>query len=229
MDWMPLIGRRQPVEQEALRILVLVARLGEPERPGSEMVFHGEPQLQAADHLVRHPTTLALLSTAAFRARAEPERRQQVMESIRRALATLSVPSDGESRFPVLHAVETFAWNRLDDALALLASRELLSVHPTTRPAGQPTLSYRLESGGSKLLGSRAVRENPALARIRTCCRSLGETLLPLDSSGVPRLWIPDDLDTLADQLHSFRQDEQIDFDEDLLVRFFQSTFGEPP
>ena len=66
------------------------------------------------------------------------------------------------------------------------------------------------------------------MARIRTCCRCLAESSLPLDSSGAPRPWTPDDLDTLADQLHSFRQDEQIDFDENLLGRFFQSTFGEP-
>lgn len=227
MDWMPLIGRRQTVEQEALRILVLVGQLGQPESPGPEVVFHGESQLQAADHLVRHPATLAMLSTATFRARPEPKRRQGSMEAIRRALATLTTPHDGDSRFPVLFEVETFTWHRLDDALAFLATRDLLTVYPTTH-SGKTTLSYRLEGGGARLLGSRSVREDPALARIRTRCRVLRESPLPQDSSGAPRPWIPEDLISLADQLHSFRQDEQIDFDEDLLARFFQSTFDEP-
>lgn len=231
MDWTPLIGRRAPVELEALRLMVLVHQLGEPtSSPGFRSVLRGEPHLQTVHHMVRHPGTLALLMTASFRAQPDPAQQQRAAEDVRRVFAANFPPGEDSSRFTRLQPMEPFTWVSFDDALAFLGCRDLLAVRTSSAPVSS---SYWLTDNGASHLRAQSIRDDPALQRFRTSCRGLRELGMPPDpssrreSSGA-RPWLPADLEHLADSLRVFCHDEQIEVDNDLLGRFFQSTFGEP-
>ncbi len=51
---------------DALRLLTLVHQLGEPQEAENEALLRGERRLLLLDHLLRHPSTLALLLIDAY-------------------------------------------------------------------------------------------------------------------------------------------------------------------
>ncbi len=231
MDWTPIIGRYRPLEQDALRLLTIVHQLGEqpPEPPPAESRWFvdTESQLQHLDHLVRHPIDLAYVAIDQVRSRgAELEiHRADLARRLRRLLGA---PQRGRHRPHLLRPFDPGAWQRWDDALAILGCRGLLRVEP--RPAGDSgaaDLRYRLTAEGNRWLGQAVYPEQELLAPLRERCELL-RAMLPesLLKPRPPASLAAYLLDT-AERLESYRRDEQVRPEGDLLGRLFHSTFRE--
>lgn len=154
MDWTSWAGRPGPVDLEALRLLVLLHRLGD--EPPAEVDSAGtlapdqivrqlqdERRVQCLDHLLAHPATLAYVLMDAYIGSDGDlaEQRGAVARRVRWLLA-----NDRRSYDPArrgrrrgqnsaervdekrLHRFQPFVWRRWDDTLATLHSRSLLKV-----------------------------------------------------------------------------------------------------
>lgn len=213
-----MIGRRRPVEQDALRILTIVHQLGW--RPAGERgprrCIDTENQLLALDHLVRRPVDLAYVLLLEARARPEPE--PQLARRVRHLVG--ATPT--RRRRASLRSFERASWVRCDDALALLGCRALLRVE--VLPA-VPDLRYLLTARGAAWLEETANPAADSLAPIRERCRMLRRSLpaAVLERRGDTSLETY--LRRTGRRLAALRQEEQIHLEDDLVGHLFEEVF----
>lgn len=225
MDWTPWIGRRRPVEHDALRILTIVHQLGEPVRsPGLRARVVSEARLQSLDHLVRQPVDLAYALIDHAREAASRDRGARgsgLARDVRRLLpAGRRSPLDGERLRPPHGPV----WERWDDVLAYLGCRDLLRVRPERRN-GSRQLAYLLTDAGADHLERTVYPKDAGVAPYLERCHLIRDHLLSdplLDEADLPR-----HLREVGRRLEAFRR-ERLAPEEDLLRRWFRSAFGEP-
>ncbi len=222
------------------------------DRSDSDRFVDTESQLQHLDHLVRHPIDLAYVLMDQVRSgldhsvEAETDvdaRFGELARRTRRLLGTTSSrkQTPGRHRPSLLRPFETGSWQRWDDVLAVLSCRGLLRVE--TLPGEQAgELRYRLTSAGARWLqesvysrlndhktglqGSNARQEQGSVTWRERCelLRDVLPTRLLSPRSGNA---LGHYLDDLARRLDSYREDEQIRPEDDLLGSLFQSTFAE--
>ena len=222
MDWTPILGRSRPIEQDALRLLTLVHQLGAPPVEGDvRAVLTGEGHLLAADHLVRHPATLAFVLLDHLGRPSSPEaRRAELLRRIR------SLLHDDASHGTTQHHFHFNAWERFDDALAFLACRGLLQIRPV---AGEPsTLAYRLPEAAAQRLEESIYPTEGSLEPIRERCRLLADGLLKEHRLADPDVAKLPDLSAVAARIEGFRHREQIAPEDNLLERFFHAASAGP-
>ncbi len=218
-----MIGRDRPVELDALRILTIVHELGEqPREPPAaerEWFIDTESQLQHLDHLIRHPIDLAYVLIDQVRSRG-PELDARPAKLARRLRRLLGAPDRGRHRPHLLRPFDPGSWRRWDDVLAFLGCRGLLRIEQ--RPAGGGDLRYRLTAEGERRL-RRSARPTPGSERCELLRAVLPDRLLRPRSEPALAAYLGE---TRA-RLDSYRRDEQIRPEDDLLGRLFQSTFRE--
>lgn len=243
MDWTPMIGRRRPVEQDALRIATLVHQLGE--RDGDRWFIDSESRLQQLDHLVRHPIDLAyVLLDGLHRRPPEIGGCREVARQVRRLLDGPSQPRRRRSR---RRPFDPGSWERWDDVLGYLGCRDLLRTEPAPQepePAARllgpapprqessedsdrllaaHALRYRLTGRGARWLEESVYPVEESLAPTRERCELL-RTMLPRGLDGAA---LDEDLAEIGRRLDAYRQ-EEIRPEDDLLSHLFQATFKEP-
>ena len=213
MDSTSTQGLARSTEQDALRLLAVVHHLGDPvEESGVHSVLVGEERLLAYDHLSRHPGTLALLLLD--RAARDPhEIPSRLVDGLRDLIAGRDT-LDLDLRTLLLPV----RWERRDDALAYLGCRALLRVRPWPEEGEPPRLSYWLPDRVAESLDDQIYPAEPALEAIRRRCRLMAD-YLPTE--------VEIDLSGTRQRFETFRQEEQLDLEDDLLASFFQSIFGE--
>lgn len=225
MDWTPWIGRRRPVEEDALRVLTVVRELGEPaSEEGFSTCLLGELRLQQLDHLIRRPIELAFALIAAHAgpdadARVAPRRRAELVRDVRRMVA------EGAGERPDGQRLRRFdggGWERWDDVWAFLGCRQLLEVRARGGPGGG--FAYWLTEAGARRLAGLYV-SHPDLETYRRRCRSVRRHFLPKIAAG--SAGSDDALGEVGRRLDHFRREHQLSAEDDLLERFFHSTFGE--
>ncbi len=243
MDWTPMIGRYRPLEQDALRVLTIVHRLGEqPATPPAEPEWRidSESQLQHLDHLVRHPIDLAYVLIDQVRSRGA-ELAIPRADLARRLRRLLGAPRSGRHRPHLLRPFDAGSWQRWDDVLAFAGCRGLLRVEPISagkRPSAGDSrqeeglgagihLRYRLTAEGARWLGQAVYPGGERLTSLRERCELL-RTVLP-DDLLRPRSQaaLAASLRATGERLEDYRRDEQIRPEDDLLGRLFRSTFRE--
>ncbi len=244
MNWTSLIGRRRPVEIDALRLATLIHQLGEPPSGTSGVQddqhivrrIDGESRLQSLDHLLRHPTTLAYVLIVQFSQRPElAERRGTLARRVRQLLANerqqhlparrrrpWQTRSDGRSNL-TLHPFVPSYWQQLDDVLAFLGSRDLVrvAVRPQTGST-PPALSYGLTQEAAELLERDLYPKDRNSMLHLQLCGIIADLLPPLDDRQWPAL-----LQETQRHLDQFKQEEQIPLEQDPLGVLFQVTFQE--
>lgn len=222
MEWPPWIGRRRPLEEDALRILTVVHQLGRPVRAaGFSSRLDGESRLQHLDHLVRHPVDLAfaLMLSVASTDRRRPAAAREV-----RSLLPVPPGDPNRPRALTLHRFDHGSWERWDDVWAYLGCRSLLRVRPDGEPPSD--LAYLLTDEAAAHLESLYLSEK-GLAPYVERCRILGKHLPRPDREPMDGA-LDLDLPGLARRLDAYRREERLAAEEDLLSRLFQTTFGEP-
>ena len=251
MDWTQIIGRYRPVEQDAVRVLTVIHQLGRQPADIDRWFIDTESQLQNLDHLVRHPIDLAYLVIDQVRSRGTELEASlgDLARDIRQLLAT---PRRRRHRPSRLRPFDPGSWQRWDDILAVLGCRGLLRVEPLPVPPSSiavPSvdhgdlfteqgreLRYRLTADGARWLTesvypSQGDRKTPHIVASGSPYRERCELLravLP-DHLLRPRshATLGAYLQETALRLDSYRRDEQIQLEDDLLGCLFQSTFAE--
>ncbi len=242
-----MIGRSRPVEQDAARVLTVVHQLGEQHdgsTPAGEWFIDTESQLQHLDHLVRHPIDLAYVLMDQVRSGLDDPRATaaeigtrlgELAGRVRRLLGAASgKTADGKRRKrhrpSLLRPFETGSWQRWDDVLAVLGCRGLLRVEPAPGDGGGGELRYRLTTGGARWLRESVYpRQNEvnSTSTTRERCELLRDVLPARLLSPRPDDLLGPYLHDIAERLDTYRGDEQIRPEDDLLGRLFQSTFAE--
>ncbi len=237
MDWTPLIGRRRPAEVDALRLAIVIHQLGEKDDdPQIVRRIDGEPRLQSLDHLLRHPTTLAYVLIDQYSRRKDlSERRATLVRKIRQLLANerqQHLPArrrrawqtrpDGRST-TALHSFVPCRWQKLDDVLAFLGSRDLVRVSVRPRSSSQEALlSYGLTQTAAELLDRELYPKDRKSMLHSQLCGIITDLLPPFDD----RQW-PSVLQDTEEHLDDFIREEQIPLEQDPLGMLFQITFQE--
>lgn len=219
MDWTPVIGRRRPVEQDALRILTVVHQLGE--RPNRRWFIDHESQLQHFDHLVRHPIDLAYVLIDQFRQRPELDpRRADVARRIRQLLDTPSLPRRQRS---LLRPFEPGSWKRWDDVLAYLDCRALMR----TQLLADRGLRYRLTGRGARWLQESVYPSHRGSGTYRERCELLRAVLPASLLQPATAATLGADSSAIGRRLDAYRDEEHVGPEDDLLGHIFQATFRE--
>lgn len=238
MDWNSLIGRRRPLEIDALRLSTLVHQLGrapsaDESAGGLVRCLDGEPLLQTLDHLLRYPSTLAYVLTDQFAHRPElAEQRGLVTRRIRQLLANereqhlparkrraWQTRADG-SGSPAWHHFVPPRWQRLDDVLAFLTSRSLMRV--AARSGDRAFLSFGLTASAAELLERDLYPKDRNSMLHLQLCGVISDLLPELDGEQWQAL-----LADIEADLEAFRAEEQVTAEQDLLAALFQQTFQE--
>lgn len=233
MDWSALIGRRRPVESDALRLAILVHQLGEPGDEPTPKRVQGEDLLQILDHLLRHPTTLAyVLMDQVARRRPGFEARGVFARRVRQLLSNERQqhqptrrrrPWQTKPDGPVdltLHPFTRPRWQRLDEPLTLLAARDLMRVR--LRREERPLLSYELTARGVDWLESEIYPKDRNSTLYLQLCSIMLDLLPALDGPG----W-RDLMDEIRHHLDAFRRDERLPVEQDPLAVLFHHVFQE--
>lgn len=218
-----MTGRGRPVERDALRILTILHELGERAEGARGLDF--ESQLQALLRLTRDEVDLALVvldsSHAGSRSAGsrQPAERRELAGRVRELLAA----PRGPSRPATGKLLAPTAWRRLDDALALLACRELLRVEP--RADGE--LRFRLTARAESWLEGSVSPAGETSARLRERCALLrdvlpADLLHPRDEPALEAY-----LGQAGERLDELRREEQIPPEDDMLGGLFQTVFLE--
>ncbi len=219
--------------QDALRILTVVHQLGEPaRRPGVLTSVAGEGRLQHLERLVRRPVDLAfVLLDLATLAPGFEQRRGDLIQHLRRLLS-----ADGDThhrrRGEHLRRFRRGSWERWDDVLVYLGCRDLLRVRPlrdaarpaATQPVAARGLSYLLTDAGAEYLEQSAYPSDPEVATYRERCQLIRDFL---GRDFAAELDLEKTLQEVDHRLESYCHQEQVAAEEDLLDRYYQSTFGE--
>lgn len=219
MDRTSRIGR--PAARDALRLLTIVHQLGE--RADGRWFVDTEPQLQGLDHLIQHPIDLAYFLLDLIRTARSPgdPHRPDLPGQVRQLLGP---PSRQRRRAAVLRPFEPDSWERWDDVLAGLGCRDLLRVESL----GRRDLRYRLTERGAAWLERSAYPEAQGLAPWRTRCellRAVAPESLLQSRRGTA---LERRLRQVHQRLETYRLEEQVKLEDDLLGRVFQATFLEP-
>ena len=230
MDWTPIIGRRRPVEQDALRVLTVVHRLGR--QPAEDRwSIDTESQLRHLDHLVRHPIDLAYTVMDQVRERpALADQRRALARQVREVCQPRSLDSPARRRRCLPRPFDPGLWQRWDDVLAYLGCRDLLRIE--LLPASE--LRYLLTRRGAQWLRSddsspRAQTDAPyGPPSWRRRCDLLRDALPSRLLRPPTGAALGDTLIEIGRRLESIRQEEQIRLEEDLLANVFRTTFLEP-
>ncbi len=220
MDWTAMIGHRSPVEQDAVCVSTVVHQLGE-QTADDRWFIDTERRLQHFEHLARHPVDLAYLVMHQIRER--PELATQRSDLARRVRDILEAPTRPKQRRPAPRPFDPGSWKRADDTLAYLVCRDLMRIEPS----GTNDLRYLLTTRGAHWLQDSVYAGTPDRHPYRRRCRLL-RTALPdglIQAGSVVSL--DDDLLETGRHLDSLRREEQIQLEEDLLERVFQTTFLE--
>ncbi len=233
MDWTPVIGRHRPLQQDALRILIVVHQLGRRSRAaGIHSSVETESHLQSLDHLVREPVDLAYVVMDQFSQQRELRDRRAGLARKVRGLLTPQDPRpvrsarrDREQRRSRREPFDPGAWERWDDVLAFLGCRGLLRVQPL--PEKPRELAYLLTTGGARLLEEKIYPAHPTASPYVERCRLLSETVFRQRESHLGGAALHNDLREVGQRIEIYRRDEQISIEEDLLNHLFQATFGE--
>lgn len=234
MDWTPVIGRHRPLQQDALRILIVVHQLGRPSRTvGIHSSVETEGHLQSLDHLVREPVDLAYVVMDQFSQQTALRDRRAGLARKVRGLLTAQDPRpirgsrrDRGLRRSRLEPFDPGTWERWDDVLAFLGCRGLLRVRPL--PETPRELGYLLTNGGATLLEEKIYPVHPTASLYVERCRLLREVVFSQHESYLGRAALHSYLREVGQRLERYRRDEQISIEEDLLNHLFQATFGEP-
>lgn len=216
---------------DALRLLTVVHQLGEPQAAENQTLIRGEKRLLALDHLLRHPATLAFLLVDAYQRRPElADKRAGLVRRLRWLLGaenTPPAPAFRRARSRVqaverrLHFLELGApWRRLDDALADLESRDLLAVERADE--GSPGLAYRLRPRGADLLEQRFYPAGGVAGAYLKSCAAIREYL-----PDWPALDFEQRLGAIAESLETWRREEQVPRELDLVPLIFERVFRE--
>lgn len=237
MDWTPLIGRRRPAEVDALRLAILIHQLGETDDdPQIVRRIDGESRLQSLDHLLRHPTTLAYVLIDQYGRRKDlAERRGTLVRRVRQLLANerqQHLPArrrrawqtrpDGKHS-TALHPFVPCRWQKLDDVLAFLGSRDLVRVSVRSRAGSRDALlSYGLTHEAAELLERELYPKDRKSMLHSQLCGIITDLLPPFDD----RQW-PSVLQKTEQHLDDFIREEQIPLEQDPLSVLFQVTFQE--
>jgi len=238
MNWNSLIGRRRPLEIDALRLSTLIHQLGKAidDTPGIVRRIDGEIRLQTLDHLVRHPTTLAyVLLDQVIRRDDLADRRGTLARRIRQLLA-----NERQQHLPARrrrpwqskpdglinltqHPFVPPRWQRLDDVLAYLSTRGLVRVSAQRPNSEKPAfLSYDLTSTAAEILERDLYpKDRNAMLHIQLC--GVINDLLP-PFSGKRWQALMGDIET---NLQTFHREEQLAPEEDVLSALFFNTFQE--
>lgn len=218
-------------ELDALRLLTLVHQLGEPQEAEGEALLRGERRLLLLDHLLRHPSTLALLLVDAYERLPElGEKRAGLVRRLRWLLGADNAPpapafrrarSRVQSVERRLHFLELgVPWRRRDDALAHLESRALLAVEISGgRP---PQLGYRIAARGAELLEQKFYPGVKIAGTYLKACAAIREYL-----PDWPQLDFEERLAALADRLETLRREEQVPREADAIPTLFERVFRE--
>ena len=233
MDWSALIGRRRPVEIDALRLAILVHQLGEPGDDEAPRRVHGEDLLQILDHLLRHPTTLAYVvmdqvarRRPGFEARGVFARRvrqllsneRQQHQPTRRRRPWQTKP-DGPVDL-TLHPFVRPRWQRLDEPLVLLTTRGLMRVRLVQ--GERPQLSYELTSRAAEWLDGEIYPKDRNSTLYLQLCSIMLDLLPALDGPGWRAL-----MDEIRHNLDAFCRDERLPVEQDPLTVLFHHVFQE--
>ncbi len=144
--------------RDALRILFIVRAGGsalEPPQEGITSIFRGEARLHAFDFWLRNPDYLAAELLDAFESGNNADL-LEIVESIFR---------NEEPDLRCLPMIRYFfgAYDRLDDSLSLLRSRELLEITGTKKSQKVQETDFLLTDKGEQFCVS-CLKEAPALA-----------------------------------------------------------------
>lgn len=204
-----------PIELQALRLLCSVCHVGRENAEDGTRTLWGEHRLQEVDHLLRHPTSLALLLIDHLRRRHDTLHQPALASQIRQLLRPQrSVPN----RVVQSHRLAAAPWRSLDDPLAFLACRDLLSLssRASSVTAGSFERGFTVTQDGLRAMAELTSRDGMG-RNLRDRCRLLVTCLegSPLDLEGAAR------------RLDAYLQEEQIAVEEDPTPRLFYSLFGE--
>ena len=233
MDWSELIGRRRPVEIDALRLAILVHQLGQEGDDAVPRRVRGESLLQVFDHLLRHPTTLAYVLMDHFARREDRlEERAIFARRVRRLLSNERQQHQPSRRRrpwqtrpdgPVDVTPRPFErprWQRLDEPLALLAARDLLRVRVVMGEG--PRLDYELTRPAADWLEGEIYPKDRNSTLYLELCSVIVDLLPERDGAGWQRL-----MDEIRHNLDAFCRDERIPIEQDPLAVLFHHVFQE--
>lgn len=246
MDWTSWIGRTRSVELDALRLLVLVHRLGHQleDRRGDEVVreLRGERRAQHLDHLLAHPATLAYVLMDLIRRAGDDlaEQRGAMARRVRWLLAHERRRYDPARRSrsrrrgqnPLArvdptrrHRFRPFVWRRWDDALATLHSRGLLRVGVGDSPGSGPEdLSYGLTGRASQWLDQQVYPNHGDAGFHSQVCMVISDYLAELLTDAGS---LPDRLAQAEEGLAAFRRDQSLTAADDSAPPYFYAAFRE--
>ena len=233
MDWTDLIGHRRPMESDALRLVTLVHQLGEPGQGAVARSLEGEDLLQALDHLLRHPTTLAYVLMDHF-ARLDDESQERIVfaRKVRQLLSNERQqhqpsrrrrPWETKPDGPVDLTIYPFVgprWQKLDEPLAILAGRNLLQVRVIT--GKRPRLAYDLPVSTAEWLEQDIYPKDRNSTLYLQLCSIILELLPVMDGRSWHRL-----MDEIRHNLDVFCRDERIPLEQDPLTVLFYQVFQE--
>ncbi len=216
------IGQSYVVEADALRIAVLVHQLGA--RGDGRWFLDMESQVQALDHLLRHPIDLAYTLLDQIEARRDEFPEHSLPPLAARLRRLLFAGSSQRRRQGLLQPFEPGLWERWDAPLAYLACRNLLRV--ATRSSRD--LRYLLTDAGVIWLEDEVYPSisslEPTLERCSLIREVMPEPVIrPKDEPMLDKI-----LQDISNRLTAFRLDEQLPLEEDMLSRLFQAIFLEP-
>lgn len=204
------------LDADALRLLVLLERLGNPmDEVGLVAYLDGEELLQHLDHLLSHPVDLALALLDRYRSRPTLRPRRRAFVRAIRKLTTTAHDARRQQDFA------TGGWARRDDVLATLACRDLIRVRPL---AGKPALRFALTAAGAACLATMDAATRKVAAPFVERCRLVQEHWGPFVGSGFVA-----QLRGAEARLARARQEEQLAVGAPLLPSLFQLTFDEAP
>ncbi|MEM8932929.1 MAG: hypothetical protein AAGE94_17220 [Acidobacteriota bacterium] len=216
MDWNALIGRWPP-EPDALRLLLVIDRLGHDATDGRALV--GESSLRHLDHLVDQPRTLAYVLLDRFASeRALRDERGTWADATRQLVADerTAPRRRGPDVASAGGGFEPPRWRRLDGALVFLSSRGLIRVDLG------PDDALRFTSIGDAASLLDRANELPWLERRARRCAAIAAHLP--ERTGDALL---ERMRSAARRLQGFRRSADLPPERDPLPELFHATFRE--
>ncbi len=235
MDWTTLIGQRPP-ELAALRLMTVVHHLGQPVKSGDFCAaIAGESQLLCLTHLIVHPLDLAFLVLDQVALRPELRQVRELRGQVRRLLGQEGEPRRPGSGWAASRCdrLTPVRWERQDDVLAFLASRNLLQVvwgsqlaARTNVPRPEQELLYVLTETGAAVVAAqdKASGTSGLLALWRENCQLLRILLPDLSQQDLRALLL-----AVRERVDSFAHAAQLAAEDDLIRQLGVSVWGELP